>query len=42
MIGSTGERKKTAIEFWQVEESEGTVANRDVFETEALDWYLKT
>jgi len=42
MIGSTGERKKTAIGFWQAEESEGTVANRDTFEVEALGWYLKT
>ena len=42
MIGSMEERKKIATGFWQVEESEGTVANRDVFETEALGWYLKT
>jgi len=42
MIGSTEGRKKTATEFWQVEESEGIVANGDVFEVEALGWYLKT
>jgi hypothetical protein len=32
MIGSTEERKKFSIEFWQAEESEGTVANGDVLE----------
>ena len=42
MIGSTEERKKTAAGFWQAKESEGTVMNRDVFEAEALGWYLKT
>ena len=42
MIGSTKERKKTTAGFWQAEESEGTVVNRDVFEAEALGWYLKT
>ena len=42
MIGSVEGRKKTAIEFWQVEESEGTVVNGDVFEAEVLGWYLKT
>ena len=42
MIGSTEERKKIATEFWQVEESEGTIANGDMFEAEALGWYLKT
>ena len=42
MIGSTEEREKTAAGFWQVEESEGTVVNRDAFEAEALGWYLKT
>ena len=41
MIGSTKERKKIATEFWQAEESEGTVANGDVFEAKALAWYLK-
>ena len=42
MIGSTEGRKKTATEFWQAEESEGTVVNEDMFEAEALGWYLKT
>ena len=42
MIGSTEERKKTVVGFWQAEESEGTFVNRDVFEAEALGWYLKT
>ena len=42
MIGSMEERKKTTAGFWQAEESEGIVANRDVFEAEALSWYLKT
>ena len=42
MIGSTEGRKKTAIGFWQAEESKGTVVNGDVFEAEALGWYLKT
>ena len=42
MIGSTEERKKTVAGFWQAEESEGIVANRDAFEAEALGWYLKT
>ena len=42
MIGSTEERKKTAIGFWQAEESEGTIVDEDVFEVEALGWYLKT
>ena len=37
-----GEKKKTTIGFWQAEESEGTVVNRDAFEAEALGWYLKT
>jgi len=36
MIGSMGERKKTAIGFWQAEESKGIVVNRDAFEAEAL------
>ena len=42
MIGSTKEKKKTATGFWQAKESEGTIANGDVFEAEALGWYLKT
>jgi len=42
MIGSMEERKKTATGFWQAEESKGAVANGDVFEAKALDWYLKT
>jgi len=42
MIGSTEERKGTTVGFWQAEESEGIVADRDVFEAEALGWYLKT
>jgi len=42
MIGSTEERKKTIARFGQAKESEGTIANIDVFEAEALGWYLKT
>jgi len=42
MIGSTKGRKKTTTGFWQVEESKGIVANGDVFEDEAIGWYLKT
>ena len=42
MIGSTEERKKTVARFGQEEESKGTIANRDVFEAEALSWYSKT
>ena len=42
MIRSMEERKKIAVGFWQAEESEGTYADRDVFEAEALGWYLKT
>ena len=42
MIGSTEERKGTTTGFWQAEESEGTIANRDAFEAEALGWHLKT
>ena len=42
MIGSTEERKRTTAGFWQMEESEGTIVNKEVFEAEALDWYLKT
>ena len=42
MIGSTEERKRTTARFWQTEESKGTIANREVFEAEALGWYLKT
>jgi len=42
MIGSMKGRKKTAIGFRQAEESKGTVVNGDVFEAEALGWYLKT
>ena len=42
MIGSMEEWEKTTVGFWQAEESEGTVANRDVFEAEALGWHLKT
>ena len=42
MIGSTEGRDKTAIGFWQAEESEGTVMGGDMFEAKALGWYLKT
>ena len=42
MIGSIEERKGTTAGFWQAEESEGTVVNKDVFEAKALGWYLKT
>ena len=42
MIGSMEEREKTTAGFWQAEESEGTFANRNVFEAKALGWYLKT
>jgi len=42
MIGSMEEGKKTTIGFWQIEGSEGTIANRDVFEAKALGLYLKT
>ena len=41
MIGSMEERKKTIVGFWQMEENEGTIANREVVEAEALGWYLK-
>jgi len=41
MIGSTEGRKKTATGFWQAKESKGTVVDGDVFEAEALGWYLK-
>jgi len=42
MIGSIEKRKGTAIGFWQTEGSEGSVADRDVFEAKALGLYLKT
>ena len=42
MIGSMEGRKKTAVGFWQAEKSKGTVASEDVFEAEAIGWYLKT
>jgi len=42
MIGSTEGRKKTATGFQQAEKSRGTVASGDVFEAEAIGWYLKT
>jgi len=42
MIGSMEGRKKIAIGFRQVGESKGTIVNGDVFEDEALGWYLKT
>ena len=42
MIESIEKRNGTAAMFWQTEESEGTIANRDAFEAEALGWYLKT
>ena len=41
MIGSIEKRKGTAIGFWQTEGSEGSVADRDVFEAKALGLYLK-
>ena len=42
MIGSVEKRNGTVVGFWQTEESEGTVADREAFEAEALGWYLKT
>jgi len=42
MIESIEKRNGTTARFWQMEESEGTVANREAFEAEALGWYLKT
>ena len=42
MIGSIEKRKGTTAWFWQTEENEGTVADREAFEAEALGWYLKT
>jgi len=42
MIESIEKRNGTTARFWQTEESEGTVANREAFEAEALGWYLKT
>jgi len=42
MIGSMEGRKKTAIGFRHVKKSRGTVADGDVFEAEAIGWYLKT
>ena len=42
MIGSMEGRKKTTIGFWQAEKSKGIVVNGDVFEAEAISWYLKT
>ena len=35
-------RKKTTIGFSQEKECKGIVVSGDVFEAEALDWYLKT
>ena len=42
MIGSIEKKNGTAVGFWQMEESEGTVADRDAFEAKELGWYLKT
>ena len=42
MIESAEKRNGTAARFWQTEESEGTIADREAFEAEALGWYLKT
>ena len=42
MIESVEKRNGTAARFWQMEESKGTVADREAFEAEALGWYLKT
>ena len=36
-----GERKPL-YGFWQAEKSKGTIASGDVFEAEAIGWYLKT
>ena len=41
MIGSTEGRKKIAMGFRQAKECKGTVMSGDVFEAEALGWYLK-
>ena len=42
MSESVEKRSGTTARFWQTEESEGTVADREAFEAEALGWYLKT
>ena len=42
MIESAENRNGTAAMFWQTKESEGTVADEEAFEAEALGWYLKT
>ena len=42
MIESIEKRDGTTAMFWQKEESEGTVVDKEVFEAEALGWYLKT
>ena len=42
MIESAENRNGTAVRFWQKEESEGNIADREAFEAEALGWYLKT
>ena len=42
MIESTEKRDGTAAMFWQTEESEGTIADKEAFEAKALGWYLKT
>jgi len=42
MIESAEKRSGTAARFWRMEESKGTVADREASEAEALGWYLKT
>ena len=42
MIESVEKRSGTAARFWQMEESEGTVVDRETFEAKDLGWYLKT
>ena len=36
------EKRKLLQGFQRVEKSKGIVADEDVFEVEAIDWYLKT
>ena len=42
MIESVEKKRGTTARFWQTEESERTIADREAFEAEALGWYLKT